>query len=106
MLTKINAKWMREFLAYDPSVDLARIRRPILAVTGAKDIQVDPANLARMAELITAPFEPHVVPDVTHLLRRETGTPSISSYRKQVREPVDPRVVELILEWLERQAAS
>ncbi len=66
-LRKLNAKWMREFLAYDPAADLVRIKVPVLAITGAKDIQVDPANLERMAALLTAPFESHVVPDVTHL---------------------------------------
>ncbi len=93
-------------LAYDAAEDLAKIRIPLLAITGAKDIQVDPGNLARMAELVTAPFESHVVTDVTHLLRSEAGAPSISSYRKQVREPLDPRVVDLVLDWLERQIAG
>ncbi len=106
LVSKVNAKWMREFLAYDPADDLAKIRIPLLAITGAKDIQVDPGNLARMAELVTAPFESHVVPDVTHLLRSEAGAPSISTYRKQVRRPLDPRVVGLVLHWLERQIAG
>ena len=35
LVKKINAKWMREFLAYDPSKDLAKIRVPILAITGS-----------------------------------------------------------------------
>ena len=106
LFNKVNAKWMREFLAYDPSEDLAKIRIPLLAVTGAKDIQVDPGNLERMAALVTAPFEHHAVPDVTHLLRSEAGAPSISTYRKQVRRPLDPRVVDLVLEWLGRHIAG
>ena len=105
LVAKINAKWMREFLAYDPSEDLAKIQIPLLAITGAKDIQVDPGNLPRMATLVTAPFEYHVVPDVTHLLRSEAGTPSISTYKRQVHEPMDRRVVDLVLGWLDRQSA-
>ena len=42
LVAKVNARWMREFLAYDPAEDLATIKAPILAITGAKDIQVDP----------------------------------------------------------------
>ena len=56
-----------------------------------------------MATLVTAPFEGHVVPDVTHLLRSEPGAPSLSTYKQQARRPVEPRVVTLILDWLERQ---
>jgi pimeloyl-ACP methyl ester carboxylesterase len=106
LVAKVNAKWMREFLAYDPGADLARIDAPILAVTGAKDIQVDPGNLEKMATLAKASFESHLVPDVTHILRPEPGPPRLSTYKKQVRKPVDQRVVDLILSWLERQAVS
>jgi uncharacterized protein len=106
LFNKVNAKWMREFLAYDPLPDLAKISVPVLAITGAKDIQVSPDNLPRMAEIVTAPFEYHIVPDVTHLLRSEAGRPSISTYKKQVRRPIDPRVVELLLDWLERQIST
>lgn len=72
----------------------------------SKDIQVDPANLERMAALVTAPFEHHVVPDVTHLLRAEPGPAGLSGYKKQVRKPVDPRVTALIVDWLERQVSG
>ncbi len=104
-IRKINAKWMREFLAYDPAEDLARIEVPVLAITGSKDIQVAPGDLDVMAGLVRSEFEPHVVPDVTHLLRADaSAVPSIQTYKKQVEEPVDPRVLELVSDWLERHA--
>jgi pimeloyl-ACP methyl ester carboxylesterase len=99
-LAKINAKWMREFLAYDPAADMPNIHVPVLAITGSKDIQVDPADLDRMAELIPAEFEKHEVPDITHMLRAEPGEPSISTYKQQVRQPVDSRILTLIAAWL------
>jgi uncharacterized protein len=105
-LRKINAKWMREFLAYDPAPDLARIRAPILAITGAKDIQVDPANLERMGKIVAASFEAHVVPDVTHLLRRESGPGGIRTYKEQVKRPVAPEVLALIGLWVKKQATG
>ena len=37
----LPAHWFREYMAYDPAADLATIAQPVLAVTGAKDIQVD-----------------------------------------------------------------
>lgn len=104
LVQKINVKWMREFLAYDPGPDLAKILVPFLAITGAKDIQVDPGNLEQMARLVTAPFESHVLPDVTHLLRSEPGRAGLATYKKQIKRPVDSRVLSLIAGWLERQS--
>lgn len=106
LVAKINAKWMREFLAYDPREDLAEITCPILAITGAKDIQVDPGNLQRMGAVVKAPFESHVVSNVTHLLRSEAGPPRLSTYKEQITRPLDSRVVGLVLDWLEGQSVS
>lgn len=104
-IRRINAKWMREFLAYDPTADLGRIGVPVLAITGSKDIQVDPADLELMASAVSSEFESHVVPDVTHLLRADADpVPSINSYKTQIAEPVDERVVDLTTDWLERHA--
>lgn len=97
---RLNARWFREFMAYDPAESLAKAAVPILAVTGAKDIQVDPGDVARMAELVPTPFTGEVVDDVTHLFRSEEGAPSIRSYKKQVRRPVDPAVLGLLTDWI------
>lgn len=58
---------------------------------------VDPADLSRMAEL---------VPDVTHLLRAEPGEPSISTYKAQVQQPVDGRILNLIIAWLKEHVPA
>lgn len=44
-------------MAHDPGPDLARIDRPVLAITGSRDIQVDPADVARIGRLVTGPFD-------------------------------------------------
>jgi hypothetical protein len=105
LIKKLNAKWLREFLAYDPAEDLARIEVPVLGITGSKDIQVSPDDLDVMAGLIRADFEPHVIPDLTHLLRAEAGVPTINTYKQQVKEPVDARVLALVTGWLRGQTA-
>jgi pimeloyl-ACP methyl ester carboxylesterase len=99
---KINAKWMREFMNYTPAEDLERMQVPVLALTGTKDIQTDPADLDRMAQLIKGEFESHKVPDVTHMLRTDPGQPTINSYSEQVKRPVDARLLELVCDWLHR----
>ncbi len=106
MVAKLNAKWLREFMAYDPSEDLPKIQAPVLAITGTKDIQVDPADLDRMAGLVHSEFESHLVPDLTHLLRAEPGQPTLSTYKWQIIQPVDPRVMQLISEWLAEKIAA
>jgi len=102
-LQKINAKWFREFLAYDPTVDLANVKVPILAVTGASDIQTDPSDLDRMAELVPHALESHVVPGVTHLLRDDPEDSGLKGYKSQPRRPIDGRVIVHITDWLEGQ---
>ncbi len=104
-LQKVNAKWMREFMAFDPTVALAAATAPILAITGAKDVQVDPADLRVIAA--TAPHARTLeVPDVDHILRHEPApTSNPRHYAKQARQPLDPRVTAAILDWLgERRA--
>ena len=102
LIAKLNAKWMREFLEYNPADDLPKIQAPILAITGSKDIQVDPSDLIRMTGLVTSEFEGHEVPDVTHILRAEAGEATLSTYQQQVQQPVDKRVLNIISDWLQR----
>jgi pimeloyl-ACP methyl ester carboxylesterase len=106
LIAKMNAKWMREFMAYDPAQDLPKIRVPVLAITGSKDIQVDPADLERMAELVTSEFERHEVPDMTHMLRPEPGEPTLSTYKQQVRQPLDEQLLPLIAGWLHKHVPA
>jgi pimeloyl-ACP methyl ester carboxylesterase len=100
-LIRINAKWFREFLAYDPAEALRRAKVPILAITGSKDIQVDPSDVARMAELVPTDFVGEVPEDVTHLLRRDGGPASLKTYKKQAKRPVDGSLLETVSAWIE-----
>ncbi|GAA1775342.1 alpha/beta hydrolase family protein [Luedemannella helvata] len=97
---KLNAKWLREFLDYDPRGDLARVTAPVLAITGNKDLQVDPADLPVIAELVPGPVQTWLAPDVTHMLRTQQGKPSLRAYREEVRRPVDPALLGRVTDWL------
>ena len=105
-MAKVNAKWMREFIAYDPVPTLRTVGQPLLAITGSKDVQVDPADIEDMRRLLDN-TEAHIVEDVDHILRHEPA--SISNprrYRKQIDKPIDPRVIELVSDWLASQHDS
>jgi len=55
-----------------------------------------------MAEMVKAPFEYHMLSNVTHLLRAEEGEASISDYKELIKRPMDPGILQLILAWLQR----
>ncbi len=57
-------------------------------------------QLVIMARTVPTHFTGHVIDDVTHLLRREPGAATIRTYKKQVKQPVDHRVVELLVDWV------
>ncbi len=97
---KVNAKWMREFLTYDPVSDLKQDTVPVLAITGSKDIQVDPEDLELMAELISAPVTTKVLPDLSHLFREDPTDAGIASYKKQTKQPVAESLIGAVTDWL------
>ncbi|MGW4239410.1 alpha/beta hydrolase family protein [Streptomyces sp. NPDC004749] len=99
----VNARWMRENLAHDTRDDLVAIHAPVLAVTGAKDIQVDPADLDEIHRLVPGSTEVHRLPDLTHVLRPDPGHHTLRSYRRLLRDPVDPGVLALVTTWLTRR---
>lgn len=99
---RVNARWMREFMAYDPGPTLQRVTVPMLALTGSKDVQVDPDGIAKVASLVPS-AETHVLADVDHLLRHEPApTSDVRRYRTQVRRPIAEPVVAHLVEWLTR----
>jgi pimeloyl-ACP methyl ester carboxylesterase len=99
----VNARWMRELLTHDSRADLANIRVPVLAVTGGKDVQVDPADLDEIRRLVPGEAEVHRIADLTHLLRRDPGPASVRSYRRQLRRPIDPGLLAQVSGWLARR---
>ena len=97
---KVNARWFRDFIAYDPAPVLARIKVPVLAITGGQDVQVPPDDIAALGRLVKGPYEGHVVGDLSHLLRPNPESIGPRGYRRAVRQPVSPEVLALITEWV------
>ncbi|OEV08899.1 alpha/beta hydrolase family protein [Streptomyces nanshensis] len=97
----VNARWLREMLVHDSRDDLAAVRAPVLAVTGGKDIQVPPADLAVIESLLPdGHAETHRVPDLTHVLRRDPARHTLGSYRRLLRGPVDSELLGMVAAWL------
>jgi uncharacterized protein len=97
-LARVNARWFREFIAYDPRPILRAVQVPLLAITGSDDIQVDPADITIMRELAGAAIDAHVVQGMNHILR--DGGASPATYRKQVSLPLNATMLELVCDWV------
>lgn len=103
---RFNARWQREFLAFDPLPYLRRIQVPVLAATGTKDLQVDPADLDLIAATVPGPVSTHRLEDVSHLLRRDPAAPSVADYKRQLREPTDAQLLDLVGGWIRIRAEA
>lgn len=103
---KINARWQRELLAFDPADVLSRIASPVLAITGGKDLQVNPDDLAIIESTVTGAVETRRPENLTHLLREDPNAPTLSAYRKLVRKPTDVAVLAEVAGWLATRGAT
>ncbi len=99
MLKKIPAKWLGELLSIDPASVYPHIDCPCLIIGGSKDVQCDPEDVAIIANLVPGDVEAHVIENLSHLLRIETGSASFFSYYIQTKQPVDTKVLRLIVGW-------
>lgn len=97
---KTNAKWLREMMAYDPAIDFPKIKAPILAITGSKDIQVPPDDLKRMQQLARAPIQTYCIENLTHIIRKDIGVPSIASYTRLLQQPCDQETLDIMVDWI------
>ena len=103
---RLNARWFREFMAYDPTSDLSRITVPVLAITGGHDLQVPPDDVDAIGHLVRGEFSGHVAGDLSHLLRPDPETRGPRGYKRAVKQPVSPEVLSLITEWITAQAGK
>lgn len=98
-LTRMNAKWLREHYQLDVPEIYSFVDCPLLVINGAKDIQVKAADAEKISSYVKGPVEWHVVDDLTHLLRKDKDKPSILHYKKLLKSPVEPEIMELVLRW-------
>ncbi len=100
--TRVNARWVRDFVRYEPATALASVTVPLLAITGGHDLQVPPADVEAMGRLVRGPFEGHVVGDLSHMLRPDPDSVGPRGYRRMGRQPTSPEVLAIIGAWVRR----
>lgn len=94
--------WMFYFLRYDPRPALERLRAPVLAVNGSRDLQVPAAaNLPVIRQALERNPDATVqeLPGLNHLFQdAETGSPAEYA---TIQETISPAALEKIGDWVE-----
>ena len=108
-VSQVNNAWFRSFLTLDPRPILRQVRCPVLAINGAKDLQV-PAkeNLAEIEKALKAGGNYQVktveLPGLNHLLQPcKTGSPSEYA---SIETTIAPEALKIIGDWIIEQTAA
>jgi uncharacterized protein len=103
ILKQLGNPWMRYFIAHDPAPVLEKVRVPVLAVNGDKDLQV-PADMnllaieAALKRGGNADVTVQVFPGLNHLFQ-QCGKCTLSEYG-QLEQTMAPEVLEAVGKWI------
>jgi uncharacterized protein len=102
-IATLLSPWMRFFITYDPQKSLKKVKCPVLALNGAKDLQVPPTeNIAAIeAALKKAGNKDYTLKEMSglnHLFQHcTTGSPTEYA---NIEETFSPEVLEMISQWI------
>ena len=105
----LTSPWFVKLLAFDPAPTLAKVKCPVLALNGEKDLQVSyRENLDGIRNGLEAGGNHDVttraLPDLNHLFQHcQTG--AISEYG-QIEETMSPEVLQLVGDWILQQTQT
>jgi len=103
---QIVSPWMLYFMKYDPAPALEKVRCPVLAVNGEKDLQVPPKeNLEAIKNALTKGGNKKVTviefPNLNHLFQEcKSGSPMEYS---TIEQTFSPTALEEITKWIKVQ---
>jgi uncharacterized protein len=101
--------WLKFFLTYDPRPTLAKVKCPVLAIDGERDLQVPPKeNLAAIGEALkngdNKDYTIKEFPGLNHLLQHcQTGAPMEYA---TIEETISPDVLKLIGDWISAKTTT
>lgn len=100
---QITSPWMVFFLKYNPAIILEKVKCPVLALNGEKDLQVPPkVNLDAIKRALEKGGNKHVtareLPNLNHLFQ-ECGTGSPDEYSK-IEQTMSPVALDEIAKWI------
>jgi pimeloyl-ACP methyl ester carboxylesterase len=102
-MERLFSPWMRYFLRYDPAATLTKIKIPVLALNGGKDVQVRAKeNLEGFSTQLTRAgnknFKTVLFPNLNHLFQN-AKTGAITEY-VDIEETVSPEVLDVMTKWI------
>jgi uncharacterized protein len=102
-LMQCHSPWFRYFLTHEPGPVLERVRCPVLAINGSKDLQVSPElNLPAIEQSLKKGGNQNVsirkMDGLNHLFQT-TATGAVSEYGT-LEETISPGVLEAISTWI------
>ncbi len=103
---QIATPWMQYFIKYNPAPALEKVKCPVLAINGEKDLQVPPKeNLEAIKKALTKGGNKKVtikeLPNLNHLFQEcKTGSPEEYANIEQTFSPIG---LTEILNWLKTQ---
>ena len=100
--------WLRYFLVYDPRQALAKVKVPVLAIGGERDLQVPAAeNLKEIEGAIKANGNADVttvlLPGLNHLMQT-SATGAVAEY-STIEETFAPAALQLIGDWIVKRTS-
>jgi uncharacterized protein len=103
LVTQLSSPWMRYYLTYDPAPTLQKLRMPVLALNGSKDLQVPAAaNLAATERALKAGgnkrYTVKELPGLNHLF--QTATTGLHTEYASIEETMAPVALETISNWI------
>jgi fermentation-respiration switch protein FrsA (DUF1100 family) len=102
--TQLSSPEIQSMRRCDPSGALTKIRCPVFALNGEKDLQVPPdMNLDHIKALVKSELKIKKYPGLNHLFQHAT-TGNIDEYQV-IEETISPEVLEDIAKWI-RQIGS
>ena len=105
-VAQMTSPWMDYFIKYDPAPTLEKVRCPVLAINGEKDLQVPPkenldaikAALAKGGNTDVTTLE---LPGLNHLFQEaDTGLPAEYS---EIEQTFSPKAMKVVLEWIKER---
>jgi uncharacterized protein len=102
-VNQLLSPWMLYFLGHNPAKNLEKVKCPILALNGEKDLQVPPKeNLAAIKQALTKGKNKRFIikelPNLNHLFQEcKTGSPDEYA---QIEQTFSPTALVEILNWL------
>jgi hypothetical protein len=103
MASTLLSPWFRFFLRFDPKEYLENVQIPVLALNGAKDLQVPPKeNLSGIEEALKTAgnknFKTVELPGLNHLFQNcKTGSPNEYG---EIEETFSPGALKIIGDWI------